>query len=99
MSFMIRTFEEGQQGMVACCDVCGKECCKADNALVCWHADDTTKHIKFNITHKGNCFRVLEHKHGKQYTHELDVALIYLTHNARVDFTRAARCAKLMADI
>lgn len=100
MAFKLKVHEGYKTGLVAICDVCGDEC-KGDEANILWTPveDKVGDLMDFRITCKDECTCEVDEMFGHQYSQQLDVGLVYLLINSRVDMARAERLAALNASL
>ena len=91
MPIKLMVFENGNTGMVAICDVCGKRCADADEANVVWFPADgddrTGDTFDVTITCKDTCSRKLmshaeKSGHSNAYSQDLDAGLYFLLQNS-----------------
>jgi hypothetical protein len=103
MPFVLKFHDNETTGLVAICNVCGKQV-EGDNANILWDPNNPDVDIKgktfpFKITCKGNCTRVVDHIAGHQYSQELDTGLIYLLHNTKTDMKSAIRKTEILSEL
>ena len=84
MSFQLKKHSNGTTGLVATCDVCGKEV-QADEANILWQPEATPgpKFITFAVACNEKCTPQLDQKMGEHFWQGLDVGLGYLLNNTR----------------
>lgn len=100
MAFVLRFNEEYRTGLVAVCDVCGKQVDK--DGLLFWKpavSDKPPKRYSFAIVCKGACDRVYEHVNGWQCSTEMDVAIVHLINNTETDIQRAMEKALVLGSL
>lgn len=101
MPFILKFHADSTTGLIAVCDLCGKEV-KAAEANVVWkpgkEVPGKTTHT-FLILCQGTCDRIHEQKRGHHYWQELDVAIGYLINNTKTDLKEVWRKMRLLVDI
>ena len=102
MPFKLKLFPNHNTGLVAICDICGKEA-TAQDANILWYPPD--KDIPGDtytptIACKDPCTRKLDKLRARHhYSQELEIAILCLADNTQSDLKRARRTLLLMNGI
>lgn len=97
--FKLKVHEGYRTGMVAICDVCGKEIHNAEGNIL-WRPKDKEKIddlMGFKLAHKFRCTQVIDQEEGvHQYSQEIGVGLFYLLNNIGVNLKNTQRIAQIL---
>lgn len=96
MSFKLTVHKGGLTGMVAVCDICGKVIKDASDANIVWEPDDCQK--KGDMADFELCHKSCDDRFRGTAWDELDVGLMYLLSNSKVNIKRAGHLAKLLSE-
>jgi hypothetical protein len=97
--FKLKVHEGFRTGMVAICDVCGKEIEGSDGNIL-WnskHDEKTGDLIDFKLAHKTDCTQLLDNAIGYECSQDIDLGLVYLLNNAKINYHKVSLRATELA--